>query len=343
MSHTLSSLGWSPHFARQFQPDPDADLVPHPVRVFAVHRSRIDGFSENGAESLSPTASAGLYAVGDWVIATGASASEPLDRTTEITRRAAGEESKPQLIAANVDTLGIVTSCNADFNVARLERYLAMCAASGCLPLVILTKADLCDDPADYVRQAEQLSPLLSAIAIDATDPDDVTRLTPWCKDGQTLALVGSSGVGKTTIQNHLTGIEDVTQGIRDDDAKGRHTTTNRNLRPTLAHGWLIDTPGMRELRLVDAEAGVDEVFGDITDLAATCKFNDCAHQTEPGCAVRAAIAAGDLDAARLERWRKLEKENRFNTATVGENRAHLKRLQKMYNEGKDRGQSKRR
>jgi len=143
MTHTLTDLGWSPYFAGQFAPDPNADLPPYPVRVSAVHRSRIDGFSERGLQSLSPTAAAGLYAVGDWVIATGASASEPLDRTTEITRRAAGEESKPQLIAANVDTLGIVTSCNADFNVARLERYLAMCAASGCLPLVILTKADL--------------------------------------------------------------------------------------------------------------------------------------------------------------------------------------------------------
>ena len=117
-------------------------------------------------------------------------------------RRAAGEESKQQLIAANVDTLGIVTSCNADFNVARLERYLAMCSASGCLPLVILTKADLVDDPSDFIRQAERLSPLLSAIAINAKDDDDVARLTPWCSDGQTLALVGSSGVGKTTIQN---------------------------------------------------------------------------------------------------------------------------------------------
>jgi ribosome biogenesis GTPase len=343
MTDTLTTLGWTPHFARQTDIDPDADPLPHPVRVTAVHRSRLDGLSANGTESLSPTAAAGLYTVGDWVIATGASASEPLERTTAITRRAAGEESKPQLIAANVDTLGIVTSCNADFNVARLERYLAMCAASGCFPMVILTKADQCDDPASFVRQAQKLSPLLTAIAIDATDADDVSRLNAWCSDGQTLALVGSSGVGKTTIQNRLTGVIDATQGIRADDAKGRHTTTNRNLRATGAGGWLIDTPGMRELRLVDADEGVDEVFADITELATQCKFNDCAHQSEPGCAITKAIKVGDLDADRLERWRKLERENRFNTATVGENRGHLKRLQRMYNEGKERGAAKRR
>ena len=338
MIPTLKSLGWTPAFARQVELI-DED---HPVRVTAVHRSRLDGLSERGPISLSPVAAAGLYAVCDWVIATGHAASEPLERTTEITRRAAGEDSKPQLIAANVDTLGIVTSCNADFNVARLERYLAMCAASGCLPLVILTKADQSDDPESYVKQAQKLSPLLTAIAINATDEEDVQRLSPWCSDGQTLALVGSSGVGKTTIQNRLTDVIDTTQDIRADDAKGRHTTTNRNLRAARAGGWLIDTPGMRELRLVDATDGVDEVFSDITDLAATCKFNDCAHQTEPGCKVRAAIDAGDLDADRLERWRKLEKENRFNTATVGENRGHLKRLQKMYNEGQARGKAKR-
>ncbi len=339
MTSRLTSLGWSDHFAGQA----NLDETMAPTRISAVHRSRLDGFQESGTVSLSPTVEAGRYAVGDWVIATGAAASEPLDRTTAISRRAAGEESKPQLIAANVDTLGIVTSCNADFNVARLERYLAMCSASGCLPLVILTKADLVEDARDYVKQAEKLSPMITALAINAKDLDDVERLNPWCSNGQTLALVGSSGVGKTTIQNLLTGQIDTTQDIRSDDAKGRHTTTNRNLRATTAGGWLIDTPGMRELRLLDAEEGVEEVFSDITELAAQCKFNDCAHQTEPGCMVRAAIEDGTLDADRIERWRKLERENRFNTATVGENRGHLKRLQKMYDAGKERGAAKRR
>ena len=338
MNNTLKTLGWSSKFADQVEIEDGS----FPVRVSAVHRTRIDGLSENGPVSLAPVASAGLYAVGDWVIATAHAASEPLERTTEITRRAAGEESKPQLIATNVDTLGIVTSCNADFNVARLERYLAMCAASGCLPLVILTKADHCDDPGIFIKQAEKLSPMLTAIAINATDDEDVKRLNPWCSDGQTLALVGSSGVGKTTIQNRLTDVIDATQDIRKHDAHGRHTTTNRNLRATFAGGWLIDTPGMRELRLMDAESGVQEVFADVTELATQCKFNDCAHLTEPGCAIRKAIAVGELDPERVERWRKLEKENRFNTSTVGENRAHMKRLQKMYDEGLSKGKTKR-
>ena len=343
MNDTLTALGWSPHFARQVTLDPAANPAQHPVRIVAVHRTRLDGLSQDGPVSLSPTVEAGRYAVGDWVIATGAAAGAPLGRITEITRRAAGEESKPQLIAANVDTLGIVTSCNADFNIARLERYLAMCGASGCLPLVILTKADLCEDPSSFVKQAQKLSPLLTAIAIDATDAEDTNRLTPWCSKGQTLALVGSSGVGKTTIQNRLTGVIDATQDIRADDAKGRHTTTNRNLRPTVAGGWLIDTPGMRELRLVDAEEGVDEVFADITELATMCKFNDCAHETEPGCAIRAGVDAGDLEPDRLERWRKLDRENRFNTETVGEKRHRLKERQKIYSEGAERSKFKRR
>ena len=342
MIDILRNLGWSTHFARQVELDPNADPQSHPVRVAAVHRSRLDGFSTFGPISLSPVVGAGLYAVGDWVIATGAAASEPLERTTKIIRRAAGEESKPQLIAANVDTLGIVTSCNDDFNVARLERYLAMCAASGCLPLLIITKSDQCEDPDYFVKQARKLSPMLSAIAVNAMDDEDVKQLNPWCSKGQTLALVGSSGVGKTTIQNRLTDVIDATQDIRAGDAKGRHTTTNRNLRATFAGGWLIDTPGMRELRLVDAEHGVDEVFADITDLAMTCKFNDCAHVTEPGCAIRAAVTKGFLDTDRIERWRKLEKENRFNTATVGENRGHLKRLQKMHDQSQARGKAKR-
>jgi len=339
MTSPLTFLGWTDHFADQVS----LNETERPVRITAVHRSRLDGLTGDGTVSLSPTVEAGRYAVGDWVIATGASAAEPLERTTTITRRAAGEESKPQLIAANVDTLGIVTSCNADFNVARLERYLAMCAASECLPLVVLTKADLTDDVNSYVKQANRLSPLLTVIAINAKDDEDVARLNAWCSNGQTLALVGSSGVGKTTIQNRLTDTVDATQVIRNDDAKGRHTTTNRNLRATRAGGWLIDTPGMRELRLLDADEGVEEVFSDITELAAQCKFNDCAHQTEPGCKVRAAIEAGTLDADRLERYRKLDRENRFNTATVGENRGHLKRLQKMYDAGKERGAAKRR
>ncbi|KPP84099.1 MAG: ribosome biogenesis GTPase EngC [Rhodobacteraceae bacterium HLUCCA08] len=328
---TLADLGWSADFARQLPPGDDAT----PARIAAVHRTRLDALSPDGPLSLTPTAPAGDYAVGDWVLATGERASPPLDRLTEITRRAAGHEARPQLIAANVDTLAIVTSCNEDFNIPRLERYLALAAQAGCLPLIVLTKADRCDDPDAYRRRAERLSPMITALTLNAKDSDEATRLAPWCRAGRTLALVGSSGVGKTTLQNALTGLSEATRDIREDDARGRHTTTNRALRPTLHGGWLIDTPGMRELRLVDAEDGIEDVFADLLDIAAACRFRDCAHDSEPGCAIRAAIAAGTLDPARLDRWRKLDAENRHNTESVAQRKARGRTLARMVREVK--------
>mgnify|MGYP001814485117 CR=1 FL=1 len=252
------------------------------------------------------------------------------DRQSLLKRRAAGTDAREQLIAANVTTLGIVSSCTADFNEKRIERYLVLAADAGCLPLVILTKADQTEDPDAFTRRAERLSPLLTALAIDATDPLEIRRLHPWCRAGDTLALVGSSGVGKTTIRNGLTGEAAETQAIREDDAKGRHTTTSRALVRTTAGGWLIDTPGMRALRLADASDGIETVFEDIENLARTCRFSDCAHDTEPGCAIQAAISAGTLDPDRLRRWRKLLNEDRRNTETIAQSRARDKEFGKM-------------
>ena len=209
--------------------------------------------------------------------------------------------------------------------------------------MIILTKADQCDDPCGYRREAERLSPLVTAVTLNAKDVDEARGLDPWCRDGQTLALVGMSGVGKTTLQNALTGIEAETQSIREDDARGRHTTTVRQMRRTLADGWLIDTPGMRELGLYDAEEGISEVFADIEELSTQCRFRDCAHEGEPGCAVQAAVASGVLDAGRLERWRKLRVEDAIATETVAQSRARQKSRQKIYNEGKARSRDKRR
>ncbi|SDF07514.1 ribosome small subunit-dependent GTPase A [Limimaricola pyoseonensis] len=313
---TLSDLGWSDHFARQLE---DGDT---PARVAEVHRSLLVALTPDGPVRLAAPSGAGSFAVGDWVGMRDGAARVRLAPKGEIARKAAGRTVARQLVAANVDTLGIVTSCNADFNAARLERYVALAAASDCLPLVILTKADLAEDPRAYLRQAERLSPLVTALALDARDADEAARLVPWCGPGQTLALVGSSGVGKTTLQNALTGGAEATAGIREDDAKGRHTTTYRALRRCAAGGWLIDTPGMRELQLADSSEGIDEVFEDITDLAAACRFSDCAHETEPGCAVRAALEAGELEPERLARWRKLEAEDRHNSETLAQARA---------------------
>lgn len=335
----LSDLGWSEFFARQVKAQ---DEGRDPARVAEVHRDRLSVFGETGEMLLHPSEPAGAYAVGDWVMHDGQRALHRLDPETDVTRRAAGHAVAAQRIAANVATIGIVTSCNDDFNVARMERYLALVSASGALPLVILTKADLCDDPQAFIRTAERMSPLVTAMAVNAKDPDDAGRLTPWCSNAQTLALLGSSGVGKTTLRNQLTGESAATQSIREDDAKGRHTTTSRALRPTLAGGWLIDTPGMRELQLSEASDGIGAVFEDIEELATQCKFNDCAHDSEPGCAVKAALDAGTLDADRFQRWQKLRREDAYNSETLAEARQRHKGFARIVNEAKHEARRKR-
>ena len=328
MTFTLQDLGWSPFFARQH--DASDALTPH--RVTEVHRDRLTGLGTGGeAPLLTPGQSTGDFAVGDWVLADEAGRiAHLLDRQTTLSRRAAGTDARVQLIAANVDTLFITTSCNADFNPARLERYLALARAAGSYPVIVLTKADLCDDPSDYVRQAEALAPMLTVLAVDARNADDLSSVATWCGRGQTGALLGSSGVGKSTLMNGLTGASAATQDIREDDAKGRHTTTSRALKRMTNGGWLIDTPGMRALRLADAGEGIDSLFSDISALAETCRFSDCAHETEPGCAVQAAVAAGTLDPDRLARWRKLLREDTRNTETIAERRQRDRQFGRM-------------
>lgn len=325
---TLTDLGWSRHFQAQMT---DTDASTHrPARIAALHRNGADALTEDGPCRLTLPPGIPMLTVGDWVLFEEDRVTRCLDRLSVLNRRAAGTDARDQLLAANVTTLGIVSSCNADFNVARIERYLVLAAEAGCLPLVILTKADTADDPRAYQKQAERLSPLLTAVTLDATDPADVERLAPWCRDGETLALLGSSGVGKTTLRNVLTGQEAATQSIREDDAKGRHTTTMRELVPTRFGGWLIDTPGMRELRLADVSDGIEAVFADIEELARECRFSDCAHETEPGCAVQNAIAAGALDPDRLRRWRKLRAEEVHNTESIAEARARARGFNKL-------------
>lgn len=321
---TYADLGWGRFFAGLA----NAEDV-KPLRIAEVHRNSVTALGPMGRTTLNVPEDVGLLAVGDWVTTLDGTVTARFDRQSSLKRRAPGEDSRTQLIAANVTTLGIVSSCNADFNIRRLERYLILAADADCLPLIILTKADQAEDTDDYVRQATSLSPLVTALAIDATDTSEITLLYPWCRAGDTLALVGSSGVGKTTIRNALTGDVAETQSIREDDARGRHTTTSRALVQTKAGGWLIDTPGMRALRLFDVSDGIEAVFSDIEDLALGCRFNDCAHETEPGCLIQEALTKGRLDADRIARWKKLKAEDLRNTETIAEGRARAKGFQK--------------
>lgn len=323
--HTLADLGWSAHFARQIAADEAALL---PLRLIGIERSRATGLGAGGALTLHfpPGLTSGDVAVGDWVLADPASLRilRVLARRSLLSRKAAGIEVRAQLIAANVDTLFIVSSCNADFNPARLERYVALALEAGVTPVIVLTKADQAQDSADFAARARALSPHIAAVlALNAKVPGALAVLRPWCGQGQTVAFTGSSGVGKTTLINGLTCLSLATQGIREDDAKGRHTTTARSLHRVPGGGMLIDMPGMRELALIDAAEGIAELFDDLEALAAACRFRDCAHEREPGCALRAEVAAGRLDVARLERWQKLRREDRATSTSKLE--AHRK------------------
>ena len=312
----LEELGWKACFSEQVTSEDAARC--DPVRVMAVHRGQIAVAGAGSQRFISPyIPGAGPLddhpTVGDWLLVDRNTMApvRVLRRMNLFKRRAPGDPRKEQMIAANVDTLFIVASCNQDFSVARIERYLVLAREVGVDPVIVLTKIDLTDTPETYAAAARAIAPQLRVETVNGREPASVARLAAWCGKGETIALLGSSGVGKSTLVNTLRGSDSIaTQAIRASDDTGRHTTTVREMHRLHGGGWLLDTPGMRELQLPDAAEGIAEIFDDFILVAQQCRFSDCAHGGEPGCAVRAAIADGTLPLARFDRWRKLTVED---------------------------------
>ena len=328
----LKPFGWKPHFQQQL-PDslpPGARIA----RVSAHFGSQIQLIGVEGefCIPIQLTDSVGDMAVGYWlVLDRDGRAIQRLERQTILSRRPPGKESLPQAIAANVDTIFIVSSCNQDFNLSRIERYLAITLQAGATPVVVLTKSDLTSDSADLRRQTEKLHPGLLVETLDARDGEQAAVLNQWCRPGQTIALLGSSGVGKSTLANTLGVGELSTATIREKDGKGRHTTTARSMHCMPSGGVLIDTPGMRELQLQDCEDGISDLFVDVFEIASQCRFNDCRHNGDVGCAVEAALQAGALEERRVTNFKKLLAEEAHNARTLAERRERERGFGRMY------------
>ncbi|MDY9923215.1 ribosome small subunit-dependent GTPase A [Methanobacterium sp.] len=254
-------------------------------------------------------------AVGDWVVVSKDNVGSVtihaiLPRKSKFSRKEAGKVTEEQVIVSNIDTIFIVTSLNRDFNLRRIERYLAIAKESKTEPVVILSKSDLFRDVDEKINEVLEIAPEIDVVAISATRNKGIEQLSPYLKDGKTVALLGSSGVGKSTLINALEGYKRQNIGeIREKDSRGRHVTTERELIMLEKGGLIIDNPGMRELQLWDAGEGMLDLFSDIIELETQCKFSDCLHESEPGCAVKRAINDGSLSKNRLESYRKLQRE----------------------------------
>lgn len=320
----LKKYGWSDFFSTDIA-DGFKDLFP--CRVIGEERSfyrlqtdllHSQGASVSGKFQFQAGHRADFPAVGDWVLAELPVAADRaiihrlLPRRSVIQRKQVGAGSEPQILAANVDYIFITTAMSQELNFRRIERYLAISWESGAVPVILLTKADVCEDPSLILEDVRHHFPGVDVHSLTKDDFSQATFLASYLKIGKTAVVVGSSGVGKSTLVNYLVGREDIkTQAVREDDGKGRHTTTSRCLYETQWGGLIIDTPGMRELQLLNHEEGVKAQFHDIEELATLCRFKDCQHKTEPGCQIQAALSSSNLSQERWASYLKLAAEVR--------------------------------
>lgn len=321
----LAELGWTDARAAAFAPHAADGLLPgrvslehtHIYRVLLAEGERLGRVS--GRLRHEAASRADFPAVGDWVaVETSALEGDAriravLPRVSRFSRRAAGDATEEQVVAANIDVVFLVGGLDRDFNPRRIERYLVVAWESGAAPVIVLNKADLVDDPAPFVEDVRALAPAVPVHAVSARAPQSLEVLQQYLARGRTAALLGSSGVGKSSIVNALIGEELLrTRDVREWDSRGRHTTSSRQLILLPGSGVLIDTPGMRELQLWETGEALAETFLDVEGLAEGCRFRDCRHRGEPGCAVSEAVADGRLSTGRLESYHKLQDEQAY-------------------------------
>jgi ribosome biogenesis GTPase / thiamine phosphate phosphatase len=305
LQQSLEALGWSQHFADAFTQLEPEGLVP--ARVAVQERGAVVLFTATGTVQAR-----GQAVAGDWVAFDEARGQirSVLPRRTRFARKEPWL-TEEQVVAANIDTVFLVTDCGRDFKPRRLERYLTASWDSGADPVVVLAKSDLAEDVPETVAEAEAIAFGVPVHAVSSVTGEGLDELEPYLAPGQTVALLGSSGVGKSTLANRLLGEELLATGEVRKDGRGRHTTTHRELVRLPSGALLLDTPGMRQLQLWADESALDETFADVAELASQCRFADCAHGSEPGCAVRAALSDGSLPQIRWESYGKLQRELR--------------------------------